>query len=448
MKNVFLVLICALAATGHLSAQSLSLKQCIEYARQNNSSIKTASIDAEISSRKVVEQIGSALPQIDVTSTLTDNLSVATSLLPGALLGRTEEFIPIKMGTQYNATSTLSLTQKVIDGSFWVGLSAAQISKKHSQLQLSQSEESTGYDVCIAYIRTLVIQKQLENLRVILSVSKQVLESTELKYRSGLARSVDVDKIRVSYNSTRSQVQQTEMTCTQALNVLKYAMGMSMNNAITLSDSLSNVDGQFDQPSSGETQDFKRRFDYQLLETNLDAQEAKRNSTITEYLPTLSFTANYSYNAMRQNFDIIEGGKEWFQNSAIGLTLKIPIFSGFQRLSRLGASQLEVQKAKEAIRLKEQTIEIERSNNQLQLQTALDNISIEMENLQLAQRVYEITQLEYAQGTSSTLALVQAESALRDAQNNYYNRLLSLYTAQLDKKKAEGTLLTYINNLK
>jgi outer membrane protein TolC len=225
-------------------------------------------------------------------------------------------------------------------------------------------------------------------------------------------------------------------------------MGMPTNNDISPSDSLSNVDAQFDQRSSDETPNFRRRFDYQLLEANLDAQEAVRKSTITDYLPTLSFTANYSYNAMRQNFDIFEGGKEWFQNSAIGLTLKIPIFSGFQRLSRLGASQLEVQKAKEVIRLKEQTIEIERSNNQLQLQTALDNISIEMENLQLAQRVYEITQLEYAQGTSSTLALVQAESALRDAQNNYYNRLLSLYTAQLDKKKAEGTLLSYINNLK
>ena len=55
-----------------LLGQTYSLKQCIEYAKQNNSSIKIAHFDSDISGKVVNEQIGKGLPQIDIKGTFDD----------------------------------------------------------------------------------------------------------------------------------------------------------------------------------------------------------------------------------------------------------------------------------------------------------------------------------------------------------------------------------------
>jgi len=222
-----------------LTAQTLSLKQCIEYAQQNNSNIKIASLNSEVSGKLVDEQIGKALPQIDINGSLTNNLKVTTSLLPGELMGgEPGTFIPVKMGTKYSAAGNIQLTQKIIDPSVWIGLKAAKLSADLSLQNIQQTDEQTFYNVSSAYYRALVIQKQVDNLHAIIAASEQSLKSTELRYKNGMAKKIDVDKIRVSYNNTKSQVEQTELNCKQALNNLKYSMGMSVDSDIVILDSL------------------------------------------------------------------------------------------------------------------------------------------------------------------------------------------------------------------
>jgi outer membrane protein TolC len=425
-----------------LTAQTLSLKQCIEYAKQNNSNIKIASLNSEISGKLINEQIGNALPQIDIDGSLTNNFIVATSLLPAEFIGgEPGTFIPVKMGTKYSATSTIQLTQKIFDPSVWIGLKAAKLNADMSRQNSEQTDEQTFYNVSSAYYRAMVIQKQVDNLHAILAASEQSLKSTELRYKNGMARKIDVDKIRVSYNNTKSQVEETELNCKQALNNLKYSMGISVDSTIVIAE----IYGGSEEISNNY---FENRTDYQMRKTTVALYEADKLNNIAAYLPTISFFANYGYQAMRSEFDVFNSGKEWYTSSAIGLNLKIPIFSGFERLAKVEQSQLNIEIAQENLRLSEQSIKVEFSNYTIQYRTALDNIHNEKENLALAESVYKTTQLEFAQGTGSSLDLVQAESSLRETQNNYYNKLLTLYVAKLDKEKAEGTLINYINKLK
>ncbi|MGB8657958.1 MAG: TolC family protein [Candidatus Zixiibacteriota bacterium] len=431
-----------------LIAQALSLKQCIEYAKHNSSNIKIALLEFEVSGRKISERIGTTLPQIDVSGSLENNLKLTTQLMPGELLGKPGTTVAVEMGTKYDANGGIELTQKIIDPSFWVGLKAAKISKLQAQKNMQKTEEETYYDVSEAYYKALIIQKQLNNLKVVLAVSEQSLKSTELKYENGLVKKIDVDKIKVSYNSTNSQMQQTELNYKQFLNNLKYVMGMPADSTMVLSDSLFEIEPTDSESSYSNEKYLENRIDYQLQKINLSLQTVDKTNNIAAYLPTLSLYANYNYQAMRSEFDFLKSGKQWYRNSAVGLQLKIPIFSGFQRLSKVSQSQLNIEKAKENIKLKEQSIKVEISNYEIQYRTALDNIENEKENLALAESVYRSTQQEFKQGTSSSLDLVQAESSFRETQNNYYNKLLNLYTAKLDLEKSKGTLVSFINNLK
>ena len=450
MKNMktiksitFLFLVLCLPLFG----QTYSLKQCIDYARKNNSNIRIASLDSDISGKMVNEQIGNGLPQIDITGNLDDQLKIPTQILPGELIGQPGTFIPVQMGTKYNASGGIKLTQKIFDPSFWVGLKAAKISKNMSSQNIQKTDEQVIYDVSAAYYKSIIIEKQFENLKIILSSSAHTLKSTELKYQNGLVKKIDVDKIKVSYNATNFQLEQTELSYKQALNNLKYYMGMRVESDIILQKELPDSLITFVEP--GDNRNFiENRVDYQMQKTNVELYETDKQNNISAYLPTLSFYANYNFQAMRTEFDVFKSNKEWYNSSAIGLELKIPVFSGFKRFSKVEQSQLNIEKAIENLKLTEQSIKVELSNYYIQFRNATDNIQTEKENLTLAESVYKNTQLEFTQGTGSSLDLVQTENVLRETQNNYYSKLLTLYLAKLDVEKSQGTLTNFINNLK
>jgi outer membrane protein TolC len=444
---IFLTLFFA-TSSFYLHAQKpLTLKECVNYSITNSSNIKIAGYDVSISQKKVKEQIGTMLPQVDASGSYTDNLILNTTVLPGELMGQPGTQIPVTMGTTHNLTGSVQLSQKIFDPTFGIALNAAKISKQLSEQTLEKTTEQTAYNISITYYQTLVIEKQMNSLRATLVASEKSLESTGLKYKNGMAKKVEVDKIRVSYNNTKSQLQQSELSYTQSLNTLKYQMGMPLDSTIILLDTVLSIDIQ---PIEFQPDSFliDNQIDYQLQKTNLSVYEMDKKRNMAGYLPSLSFNANYGYSAMRNQFDFTKSGGDWYKGSSIGITLKVPVFDGLQRNARISQSQLNIEKSLENIRLTEQSIQVELSNSEIQYRNAVDNIHSEKDNLDLAENVYKNTQLEYQLGAGSSLDLVQAESSYRESLNNYYNKLLNLYIAKINLEQSKGTLMDYINTLK
>jgi len=426
----------------------MSIKQCIEYANTNNVNIKNARYDEQIAERKVKELVGTGLPQIDASAALDDNVITSTTLLPAVLMGGKEgEFVAVKSGTQYNWTNTVQLTQKIYDPTFWVGLKAARVSSELSAQNSRQTGEKQVYNICKTYYQTIIIEKQVSKLKATLDASEKSLQSTELKFKNGLARKVDVDKIRVSFNNTKSQLQQSELNYKQSLNTLKYHMGMPIDSAIVLADTAV-VEDDAAALMDTTSQDFvENRVDYQIQKTNIRVQELDKKRNVAGYIPSLSLTAKYNYQAMRQEINFFNPDYDWYESASIGLRLSVPIFDGLQKHHRVAQSKLNILKATENLRLTEQAIRVDVSNYEIQYRNAVDNIRNERENLDLAQEVYTNTVSQYNQGMGSSLDVVQAESSLREAQNTYYNKLFNLYIARLDLEQSKGNLMTFINKL-
>jgi outer membrane protein len=431
-----------------LFGQTYTLKQCVEYAAINNSNIKMSEYDKIVAEKKVSEQIGSGLPQIDASGNYTDNLKIATTLLPGEIIGAPGTMVPVKMGVPYTVTGSLVLKQKIYDPLFWVGLKATKISRDFSEQNIRRTNEQTSYTVSRAYLQAMIIKKQLNTLNATREFSEKALASTELKYQNGMAKRIDVDKLKVNFNNIVSAVQQTELSYKQILNNLKYLMGMPIENNLVLSEAESAIDMDAYEQIQGRGDFIQNRSDYQLLKTNVTIQEANKELYISQYLPTLSFNASYNYQAMRQEFDFFKSGRDWFPSSTIGLSLSIPIFDGLQKVFRVSQADLNVQKAEENLKMSVEAMKVEVSNYEIQYRNALDNIKNEHENLNLAESVYKNTQLDFNEGRASSLELIQSESSYTEAQNNYYNKLLSLYLARLDIEQSKGTITNFINNLK
>ena len=443
------ILLFLLADVSSFAQKPLTLKECINYSLKNNSNIKIANYNVDISQKKITEQLGNYLPQINVSGELDDNLKLTTQLMPAEMMGGTPgTYTAVKFGNKYSMSGGVQLTQKLYDPTSLLMIKTAKINKNISKLTQQQTSELTAYNISLIYFQTLVIQMQMNVLKSTLLASEKSLKSIELKYNNGMAKKIDVDKIRVSYNNTKSQLEQAELSYSQSLNTIKNNMGMPVDSTMILADT--SIDDSYNMFIADTSTKFQidNVFDYQLKKTNISLMQLDKKTKVSAFLPSLSFFGNYNFNAMRQEFNFFDADKDWYPSSGIGLKLTISIFDGLQRNSRVTQSELNIKIAKENLLLTEQSIKVDISNYEIQYKNALDNINREKENLDLAENVFKNTQLEYKQGASSTLDLIQSESSYMVAQNTYFSKLLNLYIARIEFEKAKGTLTSFINNLK
>jgi outer membrane protein TolC len=431
------------------SAQSeITLKQCVEFTLNNNSNIKMASYDVAIADKRIQETAGFYLPNVSLSGSLDDNLLIRTTMLPGVFVGKPGTFIAVQMGIPYNLGATAQLTQKVYDKGALIDIKTSKISKELSEQTLQKTSELTVYQISAIYYQAMIIQIQKKMLKTKLASTEESLKSTELLFQNGVAKKIDVDKIKVSYNNTKSQFNQAELNYEQLLNTLKFQMGMSQDKQIVLQDNV--LENLIKNPKDIENKNYniENTLDYQMKQTNFSMMEQNKKRSMAAYNPVISVYGNLGVSAMREKFDFFSTTGDWFASSSVGIQIAYPIFTGFQRQSRVEQSNLNIEKAKESIAMTEQSFKVDISNYEMKFKNAFENIKNEKENMDLAESVYNNVKLQYQQGVSSSLELIQAENSYELAQNTYLNKLFDLFVARLDLEKAQGNLLNFINNLK
>ena len=345
---------------------------------------------------------------------------------------------------KYNFNAGVQLTQMVINPVFWANLKATKLGVLLSEQNTKRVAEQSVYSISKLYYRTLVIQKQMNILKANLEANKKIFASVELRYQNGLSKKTDVDKIRLVLNNTKSQLQQAELSLQQSFNSMKYLIGMPIDHPFRLSESALTLEREAPEPIAVSGRAHENRIDYQILQTELRVQKTGRRSIVAEFLPSLSLYAKYNYQAQRQIFNIFQADQDWYKNAVIGISLSLPLFDGFQKKSKIEQANLNIAIVKENLKQMEQSVALDVSNAEIQYRNALDNIKNEKDNWELAKEVYANTRLQYQQGTGSLLDLIQVETSLKEAQNNYIGKLLNLYGARIDLEYSRGTLKNFI----
>lgn len=443
--------------------KAFSIKDCIDYAGQNNSNIKIARFDERIARQQVSQIRGRGLPQVNINGTFENRLKVPLLVIPGASSflgsgdttgsgsnnGNNAEGRGIPLGFKYNTTLAGELTQMIFDPSFWIGLKAAKSSNQLYQQTTQQVNEETAYNIANAYYQVIVVEKQLLLLQANLQNTQTTLANTELQFNNGVAKKVDVSRLRVNASNLESQIKQAQSNMVQVMNSLKFQMGMPLTQPISLSDTVLTFKEEEAVLTDLPENFFENRIENKILQTNLQLQELDRKNTVAGYYPSLTGFANYGYSAQGPNFGFFRTpGNNWvdYTTSSIGLRLRIPIFDGLQRNALVQQSKLKALQLEERIKFTRQSINLEVSNAFTLYRNTLQRIEDEQQNVELAQEVYQVTQLEFREGVGNSTDVVNAETALRQAQTTYITTLLDLYTARLDLEKAKGNLLSYINS--
>ncbi len=120
--------------------------------------------------------------------------------------------------------------------------------------------------------------------------------------------------------------------------------------------------------------------------------------------------------------------------------MNVPIFDGLERKSKLLQAQAGFEQA-EIRRIDfENAMEMEVRNARIAYINARDASVSRSDAMDLAQSIYDVTQIKYREGVGSSVELTQAESELYSAQTNYINALYELIVAKTDLDIALGKM--------
>ena len=86
----------------------------------------------------------------------------------------------------------------------------------------------------------------------------------------------------------------------------------------------------------------------------------------------------------------------------------------------------------------QRTIDMQQAVTRVTLQNSSATLESQKANMDLAQNVLDVAQKKYDQGVGSNLEIISAQTALKEAQTNYFNALYEAVIAKVDYDKAMG----------
>lgn len=437
-----------LSASAH-AQESYTLQQCLGYAVEHNSNVKKSALDREKAERARQEVLGAFLPQISGSAGLNDNLKKAKFIMPNFMNNylpekmrdpNASEYMTIEMGTKYSANAGLALNQQLLNMSLFNTLDIAKVSRQMAELGALSTEEDVIAQTATLYYGVQVTQYAASQMLRSVELVEQMLRTMEVNYASGLVKKVDVDRLRVNLTNLKTQQSAIESGLEVQKNLLKLQMGFEVTEPITVPPLDLSLIAQQEIAAVGSlTFDPIRHIAYRQLQQRERMAELQERAKKYEYLPTLSLSLNLQYNHMS---DQLFGGATnyGYPTAMVGVSLRMPIFSGGSRLAKVRESHLDLLKAQEDLHALDQSLRMANLNASLKLRDTRRTIALQRDNQALAEQVLDLAQKNYSLGVASLSDVLNASQSLVQAQMSYASALGDYMKAFIDLKKSRGEI--------
>lgn len=444
---IFLLLSICFSSQITFAQTTLSLEDALTYALSNGEAVRKAKLDILQGAFKVKEVRAGALPQIDGTVTLNNNILSQQFLLPAAIMGgEPGEFVAVKAGTTWSSLAQVQLNQQIFNQQVFAGLRAARASEEYYRLAAQLAEENIIQQVATNYYQVIITRQQLAVIDANIDRVLKLENIVSSQYEVGLAKKIDLDRVKVNSSNLKTQRQELLNSVSQQENLLKYYMGMPVTEQIVIPEaSLKALEETVQGRISDANFNVNNLSSYLVLKKQEELLNFQRKAFLAEFYPKLSLGANYMYNTQSNKFNLYTNNALNYDMSAVTLTLKFPIFDGGAKRAKLRQADIDIEKTQVDIEDSSNALQMAYENAKMQIKNSLSTIETQNDNKVLAEEVYHSTENNYHNGLASLTDLLDAETELVSAQNSYNQALLNYKVAEIELIKSQGNIKSLIN---
>ncbi len=419
-----------------------SLQEAIDYALENNRTAKNAARDITAAEKQKWETTSTGLPQISAKIDYNNWLKQQVSLIPAEFFGGNPgEFAEVAFGTKQTMNATITVNQKVFDGSYLVGLQSAKVFLEISKNAKEKTDLEVRKSVIDAYGNVLLSEESIAILKRNIAVLEKNLEETSKIYENGLEEEESVEQLQITLSGVKSNLNNTTRLNTLAYQMLNITLGIDIEDNITLTDSLESLTSQNIVLSLLDAEEnVENTIDYKIAANDKRSKELLLKLEKSKALPTIDAFINGGYAGNNNSFDFLKKEQQWFGSSLIGVNMNIPIFSSLGRSAATQRAKINLDKSTDDLLETSQKLKLQISRAKSDYRFSIEDYENKKQNLNLAERIEQKNQTKFFEGIASSFDLRQAQTQLYTSQQEYLQAMLDVIN-----KKAE--LETVLNEL-
>jgi outer membrane protein len=461
-KKLMSLIFCLVLISQCVVAQSdkaFTLKDCIDFALKNQSTIKNAQLDEQLQIEKNNEIAGIAKPQIAASAQfqylfiLPKSRADANAFNFGSSLSffkidtpayqkfeqqPKKKYSELQFGLPLNLSASIQASQILFDAGVFVALKARKSLEELSKLNTKRNEEELRVSVSKAYYNCVIASKRIKLLDENIKLLTTIEQSTGKLFDEGFVERIDVDRLTVQLNNLNIEKQKIQNLIELGYALLKFQIGMELNKNIDLDESL-NVEDVKNGLELDQVLSYGNRVEMDLMKTSKQLNQYDLERHQKSYLPTVAAVVSTSVGTqVKSAVDLFK--YSYFPTGALVINASMPLYDGNARKARVNQAKLNIMKNENDMLAFQQVVDLENNNARTQLKNSFIALENQDKNIKLAEKVFAIAQKKYKEGIGTNIEIIQAETALKEAQTNYYNSLYEAFIAKIDFQKSLGLL--------
>ncbi|MBM3321722.1 MAG: TolC family protein [Candidatus Eisenbacteria bacterium] len=417
-------LLLPLGARGEETSNVYDLDRCLRIARETNRGLQAARVEEEKAGFRVREAWAAALPQIGLDGRIGRNFKLPSFYFGGfpsfggeedTLNGEGGEEIPenirIEVGSRYDYTATLSLTQPLwLAGKVGAALQAAKIYNRSAKEDVEASEQGVVLLVKSLFYRALLAEAEAEVYRSARDRALHHRYAASLRRERGLASEFELLRAEVDASEADPWVIAAENEAARARNDLKTALGIDVREPIEVRGALEyapilpeKIRGRGGRAAEENPDLAVLALRARLLEQNLRVVRADR-------FPNFYLTGQYQFSGNSDDLRFSE--QERTSSSFGGVYATFPIWTSGATSSRIRQAEAELRIAR--IRLAEAEEDVRKAvvAAELDIESAEKRLAASEKSLAYAEKAHAIAETRYESGLLSQIELLDARLAL------------------------------------
>ncbi len=342
----------------------------------------------------------------------------------------------------YSAQVNSSIT--LFDGlSNFAQLSRSKNNLEAARLSLQRMKQDIVFQTITLYYDVISARQLLKVKEDDVAWNKKNLEMIQEQNKLGAATLADLYTQQVQEGNAELALVQAKNSLETSKGNLLYYLGLNVLKNYQFPDSLSeqersiinkNINIQFDSLSTLVSEALNNRYDYLSAKYSLEGANSGITIARSGHFPTLTGYGQFYSNANKIN-DVFRS-----RTYSLGLSLNIPIFSGFSVLNQVQAAEVTAENDKVDMENLKRQIEQNLQKNYLDLEAAKTSLSVSEKTVKAAKENLSIQSEKYKLGSARILDVLQARSNYTSAESDYINAQFSFTKLSEQLKYLVGTL--------
>jgi outer membrane protein len=425
MLSVTLLFV-APAVFGQQADKEWTLRNCIDYALQNNIQIKLSEVGVKMNEATYEQYKASRIPSLNAgigeSYTHQKPLQGSSSTEASSLTGSYNLRSDVILYNGYKIANTIA---------------QQQLNVNLANLGVAVNQDNTELSVTTAYLMVLYAREAVKNAENTLRASEATVNQAKIKYDAGYIAESNYAQIQAQYSTDSYTLVTAQNTLSQQILSLKQLLELNITQDLKLFfPDLSDSAVLLPIPDKVEVYNKALSFMPQIESGKVSIDIAKYDIKIAQagLYPSLSLNASAATgnSSLSSTMFPTQLSDNFYQN--VGLTLSVPIFNGKQVKTAVSKAKLGLETAQLDLAGTQKSLQSNVETAYLNAVSAQSRFRAALEQLSSTNKSYTLVEDQFNLGMKNTVDLLAEKVKNLAAQQEYIQAKYSaiLYYKLLD----------------